>query len=121
MQILQCAGQSAGGTGFLPKRRPLPKERNSCNALPHCLAAVRNLTPAMHRLPAGGQCEVELVQQLRHCLGTVGSATPALHCRITGQVAGGRQWDSCNARAHQLGGRGVLPQNVAALRAGVPH
>ena len=51
-----------GGQGSLPKRRSLSKERNPCNALPHCLGAVGNATPAMHCLDAWGQWVVELLQ-----------------------------------------------------------
>ena len=127
------------GRGTLPRRRSLPKERNSCNALPHCLGAVGSATPAMHCLTIWGQWAVELLlctatllrssgqwnscNALLHCLGAVGSATRAIHClTASGQWAvellqctatppgGGGQWNSCNARAHQLGGRAVLPK-----------
>ena len=81
-----------GGRGVLPRRRSLPKERYSCNALLHCLGAVGSATPAMHCHTAWGQWAVQLLQ----CTAT----TPR----------GSWQWNSCNARAHQLGGRGVLPR-----------
>ena len=69
-----------GGRGVLPRRRSLPKERyscnavrqcNSCNALPHSLGAVGSATPAIH---------------CHNALGLVGSGTHATH-RLT---AGGR-------------------------------
>ena len=37
-------------------------QRNSCNALPHCLGAVGSGTPAMHCLTAWEQWAVQLLQ-----------------------------------------------------------
>ena len=143
-----------GGRGVLPRRRSLPKERYSCNALLHCLGAVGSATPAMHCHTAWGQWAVQLLQcagppALPQRLGAVGNGTPAMrgptswgdgesclggnHCLKSGTRAmpchtawgqwavellqctaslprGSGQWNSCNARAHQQGGRGVLPR-----------
>ena len=55
VQLLQCIASLPSGS----------RQWNSCNALPHCLAAVGSATPAMHYLTAWG---------------AVGSATPAMHC-----------------------------------------
>ena len=55
VQLLQCTAPLPWGS----------RQRNSCNAMPHCLGAVGSATPAMHCLTA---------------LGPVGSATPAMHC-----------------------------------------
>ena len=67
-------------------------QRNACHALPRCLGAVGSATPAIHCLAAWGQWAVQLLQ----C-----TATPP---------GGDVQWNLCNARAHQLGGRGVPPR-----------
>ena len=105
---------------------------HACNALPHCLGAVGNATPAMHCLTAWGQSAVQLLQctasvpwssgqcnpcnALPHCPGAVGSATPAMHCltawgqwavqllQCTASLLGGSgQCNSCNALSHCLG------------------
>ena len=71
-------------------------QRNSCNALRHCLGAVDTVTPAVHRLTAREQWAVQLLRRtaslpggsgqwnpcnaLPGCLGAAGSATPAMHC-----------------------------------------
>ena len=90
VELLQCTATLPGGSGLW----------NSCNALPHRLAAVGSGTPVMHRHTAWGQWAVQLLQ----C-----TATPP---------GGGGQWNSCNARAHQLGGTGMPAQEaVTALRA----
>ena len=44
MELLLCTGSLLGGSG----------QWDSCNALPHCLGAVGNGTPAMHRHTALG-------------------------------------------------------------------
>ena len=144
-----------GGRGIPARRRSLPKERTSCNALPHCLGAVGSgpllCTPTLLKgsrqavellkctaLPLGGCGLWNSYNALPHCLGADGSATPAfalpqctravgtgtpaMRCLAArGQRAvqlvqctatppgGGGLWNSCYARAHQLGGRGVLP------------
>ena len=74
--------QTAWGTG----------QWNSCNAMLRCLGAVGSAAPAMHRHTAWGQWAVELL---------LCTATPP---------EGGGQRSSRNARARQLGGRGVLPR-----------
>ena len=164
MQLLQCTttppgggGQwnscnawahQLGGRGVLPRRRSLPKEQYSYNALPHCLGAVGSATSAMHCLTAWGQWAVELLSStttlprgsgqcnscnaLPHCLGAVGSATPAIHCltalgpwavellQCTATLSGGGgQWNSCNAWAHQLGGDSC-PGGGRCLKSGTP-
>ena len=98
---------------------------NSCNTLPYCLGAVGSATPAMHCLTAWGA--VGSGTPAIHCLTAwgqwaVGSGAPAIHLTAWGQWAvellqrtaslprGGGQWNSCNVRAHQLGGRGVPPR-----------
>ena len=109
VQLLQCtASLPAGsgqwnscnvrahqlvGRGILPRRQGLPKERNSCNALPHGLGAVGSASPAMHCLAAWGQWAVQLLQftaslpggsghwtscNALHCLRAMGSGTPAM-------------------------------------------
>ena len=127
LQLLQCTAAPPGGNGqgkscnarahqlggreFLPRRRSLPKERyscsalpscqrgtgqcNSCYALPHCLWAVSSGARAVHRQTACGEW-AEWAVQLLQC-----TAAPP---------AGNGQGKSCNARAHQLGARGVLPR-----------
>ena len=85
VELLQCTASLPGGSG----------QRNSCNALPHCLGAVGSETPAMHCLTAWGQWAVQLLQcvaslpggngqwnsrnGLPHCLGAVGIAGVALY------------------------------------------
>ena len=98
VEVLLCTATLSGGSGYW----------NSYNALPQCLGAVGSGTPA---------------DAPPHCLEAVGSATPAIHClTASGQWAcnscictatllrGGGQLNSCDERAHQLGGRGVLPR-----------
>ena len=114
VQLPQCTASLRGGSG----------QWNSCNALPHCLGAVGSGTLAMRgptswphgeSYPGGG-----------HCLK---SGTPAMHChnawgqwavellQCTATLPGGcGQWNSCHARAHQLGGRGVLPKRRSLLK-----
>ena len=90
-----------GGQGVLPRRRWLPKERNFCNARPHCLGAVGSATPAMHCLTAWGQWAVE-----------------RLSCTTT-LPGGSGQWNSCNALPHCLGEWAVqLLQYIASLPGG---
>ena len=89
MELLQCAGRP---WGVLPKRRPLSKERNPCSALLHCPGVVGSGTPATHSPTAWGQWAVEFLP------------------RTLTLPGGSRQCNSCNASAHQLGGRGYLPK-----------
>ena len=65
-----------GGRGVLPKKRSLPNDRDSCNALLHCPGAVGSTTPAMPCLTAWGQWAVQLL-----------ICTPTL-------PRGGGQWNS---------------------------
>ena len=62
----------------------------------HCTASlpwlVGNGTPATHCLIAWGQWAVQILQCTATPLGDSG------------------KWNSCNARAQQVGGRGVLPR-----------
>ena len=81
-----------GGQGVLSRSRSLPKERYSCNALPHYVRAVGGATLAIRCLTAGGQWAVQLMQ-----------------CTVSLPGDGG-QWNSCNVRAQLLGGQGVLPR-----------
>ena len=60
VEFLQCAAPQLGGRGLLHRRRSLPKERNSCNALPHCLGAMGSASPTIHCHTAWGQWAVEL-------------------------------------------------------------
>ena len=101
-----------GVRGILPRRQTLPKERNSCNALTHCLGAVGNVTPATHCDTAWRRWAMEVLQcagppagvnscnALPHCLGIVGQATPAMHSPLPG---GSGVCNSCNALARCLG------------------
>ena len=95
----------------MPRRRSLPKEWNLCYVVPHGLQELGSGIFAMH-------CPTDF--------GAVGSAAPAMHCHTAwGQwvvqllqcsatpPGGAGQWKSCNARAHQLGGRGVLPRRLS--------
>ena len=126
MQLLQCTATPPGGggpwssynaqahqlgrRGVVPRRRWLLKERNSCNALPHCPGAVGSGTLVMHYHTAQGQWAVGSATPAIHgltALGAVGSATPAIH-RHT--AVGCWALDSCSARAHELGGLGFLPR-----------
>ena len=52
VQLLQCTASLPWGSG----------QRNSCNALPHCLGVVGSATPAMHCLTARGQWAVQPLQ-----------------------------------------------------------
>ena len=52
MHLLQCTATLPVGSG----------QWNSCNALPHALAAVGSASPAMHRLTAWGKWAVQLPQ-----------------------------------------------------------
>ena len=77
VQLLQCTAAPPGdggqwnscnarahkveGQGVLPRRWSLPKERNSCNALPLSLGAVGTATRAMHCLTTWGQWAVQLL------------------------------------------------------------
>ena len=70
-------------------RRSLPEERNSCNALPHCLVAVGSGTASMHCHTSMGEWEVQVLQ----C-----AATPH---------GGSRQCYSCNALPHRVGAVGI--------------
>ena len=63
-RVRPCVGPPAGGRRVLPKRRSLPKQRNSCNALPHCLGAVGSGTHVMHCLTAWGQWAVQFLQNI---------------------------------------------------------
>ena len=94
VQLLQYTAALSEGSG----------QRNSCNALPHCLGAVGSGTPAMHCLIAPA---------------AVGSAIPAMHCltawgqwavqllQYTAALSGGSgQRNSCNALPHCLGAVG---------------
>ena len=64
-----------GGRGILARRQSLPKERKSCNALPHCLGAVGSANATVHCHNAWGRWAVELLQ----CAGppTGGTGCPA--------------------------------------------
>ena len=111
VELLQCTASLPRGSG----------QCNSCNALPHCLGAVGNATPAMHCLTALWQWTVQLLQRtaslpgssgqcnscnaLPHCLGAAGSATPAMGGRSV--VPG--LW-GCTTGRTGLGGWGVQPR-----------
>ena len=133
VQLLQCTASLPRGSG----------QWNSCHALPHCLEAVGSGTPSTHCLTAWGHWAVELLQCTASLVGgsamrgptswgdgescpgggrCLKSGTPVTHrhsawgqwavqlLQCTTALPGGSgQWNSCNARAHQLGGRGVLP------------
>ena len=94
VELLQCTASLPGGSG----------QRNSCNALPHCLGALGSATSAIH---------------CRTALGAVGSATPAMHClsalgqwaaellqRTASLPGSSGQCNSCNALPHCPGGSG---------------
>ena len=88
-------GPQLGERGGPPRRRSLPKKRNSCNALPHCLEAVGSATRAMHCRTTWRRWAVQLLQcttplgwasgqlnschALPKCLVAVGSANCAMH------------------------------------------
>ena len=105
VELLQCAGPPAGGTGSLAQEAvaasiaellqctaSLPGgsgQCKNCNALPHCLGAVGSGTPVKHCHTAQGQWAVELLQ-------------------CTASLPGGRgQWNSRNALPHCLGAVGI--------------
>ena len=72
VQLLQYTAALSGDSG----------QRNSCNALPHCLGAVGSGTPALHCPTAWGQWAVQRVQ-------------------YTAALSGGSgQRNSCNALPH---------------------
>ena len=136
VEHLQCAGPLAGGgRGVLPRRRWLPKQRNSRNALQHCLHARGNATFAMHCLTARAQWASELLScttslprgrglwnlcyTLPHYLGAVGGVASAMHLhtasgpwameflqRIATLPGGSGQCNSCHALPHRLGAAG---------------
>ena len=62
VQLLQCLASLPWGN----------RQRNSCNALPHCLGAVGSGTPAMHYLTAWAQWAVQLLQCTAPLLGGSG-------------------------------------------------
>ena len=109
-QLLQCTASPPWGRG----------QWNSCQTLPHCLGAMGSRTPAMHHLTAWRQWAVEFLQSTPRCLKAVGSTTPVMHCHTAWGVPllqciaplpwGTWRGNSCNARAHQLGGPGVRPR-----------
>ena len=76
----KCPGHTT--LGYLPRW-------SSCNALPHCLEALRNGIPAMHCFSALGQWAVHFLQ-------------------CSAILPGGRwQWNSCNALPHCPGAVGM--------------
>ena len=103
-------GPRAGGPGVLQRRRSLPKERNSGNALLY-LGALGSGTPFMHYHIPHGQWAVEVPQctaslrggrgqwcsyNILHCLGVVGSATRAMHYH-TAWWRWALEWLQCTA------------------------
>ena len=121
---------------MLPRRRLLPKEGNSCNALQQCPGAMGTRTHVMHCLTAWGQRTVQFLQYtatllggsgecnsyntLPHCLAAVGSGAPATHCltawghwvvqilqRTASLPGGSGQCKSCSALAHRLEAVGI--------------
>ena len=118
VELLQCSTALPGGSG----------QCNSCDASPHCLGAVGSATPAMHCHDAWGQWVVKPVL----CAGPRAGGTwslaqeavaaqraEILSCTAT-PLRGSGQWNSCNARTHQLGGRGVLPRRRTLPKNGTP-
>ena len=103
VELLLCTATLSEGSGLW----------NCCNALPH---PVGSTTPAVHGRTAWGRRAVELLQCAGPLAGGMGSpaqeAVAALRAELlqyTGTLPqGSGQCNSCNARAHQLGGRGVL-------------
>ena len=78
MELQQCTGPPAGGRGFVLRRRSLPKERNSCNEMPHCMGAVGSANPTVQWHTAQGRWVVELLQCIASLPGAVGSGTHAV-------------------------------------------
>ena len=96
MELLQRTAALPGGSGrwifcyMLPHRLGGSGQCNSSNALPHCLGAVDNVTPAMHCRNAWGQWAGEL-----------------LHCTAPPPGCSG-QWNSINALPHCPGGSALM-------------
>ena len=124
VQLLQYTAAPPGGSG----------QRNSCNALPHCLGAVGSATPAMHCLTAWGQWTVQLLQctaplpggsrqcnscnTLPHRLGAVDSAPFAMHCPTAwGQWAAQllQRTASLPGSSGQCNSRNALPHCLGAV------
>ena len=116
MELLQRTASLPGGS----------ERWNFRYARPHFLGAAGSAAPSMHCHTAWGQWVVEHLQRtaslpggierwnfrfaLPHFLPSWGQwAVQFLQTTAT-PPGGGRQWNSCNARAHQLGGQGVLPR-----------
>ena len=89
-----------GGRGVLPRKWSPLKERNSCNALPHCLGAVGSGTLVTHCLFVRAQWAVEVLQCTASLLG------------------GSGQCNSCNALPHRLGTWAVEVSQCAGPPAG---
>ena len=69
MQLLQCTARLPRGT----------RQWKLCNALPHCLGAMGDATPAMHCRTTGGQGAVALLQCKATLPGGRWAAEPATH------------------------------------------
>ena len=109
MQLLQCSASLSWGHG----------QCSPCNALPHCLGAVGNATPALHCPTAWGQWAVQLLQCTASLPGAVGSATPAMHSEtpVMHCPTGSGQWNSCNALPHCLVAVGSATPAIHCLTA----
>ena len=97
---LNAQAPSWGGRGVLPRRRSLPKEQKSCNALPHCLGAVGSGTHVMHCHTAWGHGQWNSCNAPPHYLGAW--AVELLQCTTT-LPRGSEHWNSCNTLPHCLG------------------
>ena len=85
VQLLQCTASLPGGSG----------QRNSCNALSHCLGAVGSGTPAMLCPTAWGQWAAQLLPYTAALPG--GQWAVQLLQRTASLPSGSRQCNSCNA------------------------
>ena len=125
VELLQCVGPPAGGQGVLPRRWSLPKERNSCNALPHYLGAVGSATLATDYLTAWGQWALQLVQCTSTLSGGSGHGTNVMQwftssgqwvlqfLQCTATLPGGSgQRKSCNTLPN---GPGVVGNGTPAI------
>ena len=103
-------GPPVGGTGYLPKRRSVPLEGLRGMALPNSLgpAAGGTGSPAQVAFAAyGGPTGHGSSQQCGPTSQEDGESCPCVGRYLWRACEG---WQFPTARAHQLGGRGVLPR-----------
>ena len=102
VKLLQCTTIPPGGGGQWSSCNARPNQLGGRGDLPKRWSLPKNESPSMHCPTAWGQWAMQLLQYI---------AIPPGGC--------GR-WNACNARPHQLGGRGVLPRRWSLPKNGSP-